>query len=162
MAWLRRYRLLFALGLFAVVAGAAAVGWLVGKFFPTIGKGLSRRGLIALRVSRVMVVLICLGLLQLASNFNEPDNPWRAAFDSTGLRWRYWDQRVNYEHNGFIAGLLYNMHVTAMAKPKNYSKATMDAIVDRYRRQAEERFRRLDAVLEAMDEEENDRPPANR
>ena len=49
---------------------------------------LPRRGVIALRVTRVLVALICLALLGLANNFNEKDNPWRAAFDSTGLRWR--------------------------------------------------------------------------
>ena len=65
-------------------------------------------------------MLVCLGLLQLAGNFNEPGNPWRAAFDSTGLRWRDWDQRVNYQRNGFVSGLLFNMHVNAMAEPKGY------------------------------------------
>ena len=62
----------------------------------------------------------------MAGNFNEPGNPWRAAFDSTGLRWRDWDQRVNYQRNGFVAGLLFNMHVQAMSEPQGYSKAAVD------------------------------------
>ena len=81
-------------------------------------------------------MLICLALLTLANNFNEQDNPWRAAFDSTGLRWRAWDQRVNYQRNGFVAGLLYNTHVTAMAEPKGYSKAAVEAIAKRYEAEA--------------------------
>ena len=52
-----------------------------------------------------------------------------AAFDSTGLRWRAWDQRVNFQRNGFVAGLLYNTHVTAMAEPKGYSKAKVEAVL---------------------------------
>jgi hypothetical protein len=79
------------------------------------------------------VVLLCLGLLNLANDFNEADNPWRVAFDSTGMRWRYWDQRVNYQGNGFIAGLLFNTHVTAMAEPEGYSRERMEQIATRYR-----------------------------
>jgi phosphoglycerol transferase MdoB-like AlkP superfamily enzyme len=88
------------------------------------------------RVTRVVVALICLALLGLANNFNEHDNPWRAAFDSTGLRWRAWDQRVNYQRNGFVAGLLFNTHVTAMAEPKGYSKSAVEAIAKRYQAKA--------------------------
>ena len=124
------------LGLVAVVLLAWGFGWLVAKLLPTLSKSLSRRGVIALRVTRVVVALLCLGLLYLANNFNEHNNPWRAAFDSTGLRWREWDQRVNYQRNGFIAGALYNTHVTAMAEPKGYSKAAVEAIAKRYQAQA--------------------------
>ncbi|MET0999552.1 MAG: LTA synthase family protein [Marmoricola sp.] len=130
--------LLGALGLVAVVAVAALFGWLVAKVFPGFGKGLSRRGLMALRISRVLVVLLCLGLLHMASNFNEPGNTWRSAFDSTGLRWRYWDQRINYQRNGFVPGLLFNMHVTAMAEPAGYSKKAVDEIAARYSARAEQ------------------------
>ncbi len=127
---------LAAVGLVAVVALAWAFGWLVARVFPVLAKTLSRRGLLALRVTRVVVVVVCLALLGLANNFNEHGNPWRAAFDSTGLRWRAWDQRVNYQRNGFVAGLLFNTHVTAMTEPKGYSKAAVEAVAKRYRAQA--------------------------
>ena len=127
------------LGLVAIVLLAWGFGWLVARFlFPVLARTLSRRGVIALRVTRVVVALVCLALLGLANNFNEKDNPWRAVFDSTGLRWFAWDQRVNYQKNGFVAGLLFNTHVTAMAEPKGYSKAAVDAIVERYRARARE------------------------
>ncbi len=86
----------------------------------------------------MVVVLLCLLLLGLANNFNEKGNPWREAFDSTGLRWRAWDQRINYQRNGFIAGLLYNTHVTAMAKPEGYSKEAVEAVAKRYQAEAAE------------------------
>jgi len=125
-----------AIALIAVVVIAALVGWLIAKVFPGLGKTLSRRGLIGLRVTRVVVVIMCLGLLHLASDFNEPGNPWRSAFESTGLRWRDWDQRINYQRNGFVAGLLFNMHITAMAKPKGYSKAAVERIAAKYEAEA--------------------------
>ena len=128
--------LMGALGLVAIVLLAWGFGWLVARFFPVLVKTLPRRGVIALRVTRVLVVLICIALLGLANNFNEKGNPWREAFDSTGLRWRSWDQRVNYQRNGFVAGLLFNTHVTAMAEPKGYSKATVEAIAKRYEAKA--------------------------
>ena len=128
-----------AVGLIAIVLLAWGFGWLVARFaLPHIAKSLPRRGVIALRITRVVVVLLCLLLLGLANNFNEKDNPWRAAFDSTGLRWRAWDQRINYQRNGFIAGLLYNTHVTAMAKPEGYSKEAVEAVAKRYQAEAAE------------------------
>ncbi len=127
-----------ALGLVAIVLLAWGFGWLVARLFPVLTRTLPRRGVIIVRVTRVVVVVICLGLLALANNFNEHGNPWRSAFDSTGLRWRAWDQRVNYQRNGFVAGLLYNTHVTAMAEPKGYSKAAVEAIAKRYEAQAAE------------------------
>ena len=91
------------LGLVVIVLLAWGFGWLVARFLlPPLARTLSRRGVIGLRVTRVVVALICLALLGLANNFNEKDNPWRAAFDSTGLRWVAWDQRVNYQKNGFV------------------------------------------------------------
>lgn len=120
-----------ALGLTLVVAWG--VGRVAARFFPPVARQVGRRGLIALRTTRVVVVLLCLGLLNLASDFNEADNPWRAAFDATGLRWTYWDQRVNYQRNGFVPGLLFNTHITAMARPKGYSQERMQEIATRYR-----------------------------
>jgi phosphoglycerol transferase MdoB-like AlkP superfamily enzyme len=126
-----------ALGLVAVVLVAWGVGWLVARFvFPRLSSTLSRRGRIVLWAVRGVVFLVCLGLLVLADNFNEHGNPWRSAFDSTGLRWRAWDQRVNFQRNGFVAGTLFNTHVNAMAEPKGYSEKAVKAIAERYRAEA--------------------------
>jgi phosphoglycerol transferase MdoB-like AlkP superfamily enzyme len=125
-----------AVGLVLVIVVAALVGWLVAKLIPSLGRTLPRRGLLGLRILRVVVVVVCLGLLHLANNFNEPGNPWREAFDGTGLRWRDWDQRVNYQRNGFVAGLLFNTHITAMAEPDGYSKAAVEKVAARYQAQA--------------------------
>jgi phosphoglycerol transferase MdoB-like AlkP superfamily enzyme len=121
-----------AVALVAVVAGAVLAGWLIAKAFPSLGRTLPRRGLLGLRILRVVVVVVCLGLLHVANNFNDPGNPWRTAFDSTGLRWRDWDQRVNYQRNGFVAGLLFNTHITAMAEPRGYSRAAVERITAQY------------------------------
>ena len=132
-----RNKLLFgAVGLVLIVVVAWGVGRLVSRYFPRLTSGMDRRGLIIVRVTRVLVVVVCLGLLNLSTNFNERDNAWRTAFDSTGLRWRPWDQRVNYQRNGFVAGLLFNMHVTAMKEPPGYSKAAVEAIASRYEAEA--------------------------
>ena len=132
----RSQLLLGAVGLVLIVVVAWGFGRLVARFFPRVTSGASRRSLIVVRASRLVVVVVCLGLLNLATDFNESGNPWRAAFDSTGLRWRSWDQRVNYQRNGFVAGLLFNMHVTAMKEPRGYSKAAVEAIAKRYQAQA--------------------------
>lgn len=125
-----------AVGLVALIALGWAAGWVIGRVLPNVAKGAGRRELIAIRSARALIVVICLVLLWMAGNFNEPNNPWRAAFDSTGLRWRDWDQRVNYQRNGFVSGLLFNMHVNAMAEPKGYSKAAVMKIADKYAAEA--------------------------
>jgi phosphoglycerol transferase MdoB-like AlkP superfamily enzyme len=125
-----------AIGLALLVAIGWGLGWLVGRVLPNVAKGAGRRELIAIRVGRAVIVLLCLVLLWMAGNFNEPNNAWKAAFNSTGLRWRDWDQRVNYQRNGFVAGLLFNMHVTAMNEPKGYSKAAVMKIADKYAAEA--------------------------
>ena len=127
-----------AVGLVGIVVVAALFGWLVAKFVPNLGSTLSRRGLLGLRIARLLVVVLCLGLLHLANNFNEPSNPWRSAFDSTGLRWRDWDQRVNYKRNGFVAGLLFNTHITALAEPTGYSRSAVEKIAAKYAARAAE------------------------
>ena len=137
-----------ALGLVAVVLLAWGFGWLVARVFPRLSSTLSRRGVIGLRVVRVVVVVICLALLSVANNFNEHGNPWRSAFDSTGLRWRAWDQRVNYQRNGFVAGVLFNTHVNAMAEPKGYSKSAVEAITRRYEAMAAEMNRGRTASID--------------
>ena len=124
------------IGIVVVLVGAFLAGKLVGKVLPNVGKGLTRRGKWILRGVRLVVVLILLGLLVPAGGFNKPGNTWRAAYDNVIERWRPWDQRVNYEKNGFVAGLLYNMSVEAMPEPAGYSEARMAQIAERYRQQA--------------------------
>ena len=129
--------LLLALGgLVVLVAGAWLVGRLVARLLPPLSRGASRRGLVVLRATRALVVVICLVLLWVAGNFNQAGNPWRAAYDSTGLRWRPWDEKVNYQKNGFVAGLLFNTHITAMEKPRGYSQAAVEKVAERYRAEA--------------------------
>ncbi len=115
-----------------LVAGSWIFGRLAGRFFPHLTRGLGSRAAWGVRVARVLVVVVCLALLNLATDFNEPGNIWRSAFDSQVTRWRFWDQQVNYRKNGFVAGLLFNMHVSAMAKPKGYSEAKVEAVVRKY------------------------------
>lgn len=125
-----------AVALVAVVLLAAAVGWVVGKFFPRLTMNATRRRRRGVVLARVLVVVVCMGMLHVAGNFNERGNQWRAAFDSTGMRWRAWDQRVNYQQNGFVSGLLYNMHVDAMTEPDGYSEAAVRRVVQRYQAEA--------------------------
>lgn len=121
-----------ALALVVIVALGAATGWLLAKVFPPLHRAASRRGVWTLRIVRLLVVLLCLGLLQTATNFNEDGSRWRAAFESPDLRWRSWEQHENYKKNGFVPGFLYNMPITPMATPPGYSKAAVQKIAAKY------------------------------
>lgn len=121
-----------AFGAVLVLVVAWLIGRVVGRRIPHVDTGLGRRALWAWRGLRLVVAAVCFALLLSASHFNQPDNRWRAAYDSTGLVWKFFDQRVNYLRNGFIGGLLYNMPVTAMNRPKDYSQETMQRLARKY------------------------------
>ena len=71
---------------------------------------------------RVGVLLVTATLLFQTTKFNEPGNLWRKAYEIRGEHWRYWNQKTNYRSNGFGGGFLYNMPISAMAKPPGYDQ----------------------------------------
>jgi phosphoglycerol transferase MdoB-like AlkP superfamily enzyme len=144
------------LRLLADMVGLGWLGWLVAAGTVLIGlvmlvavwraqaarrRALSARrrhapGAAALAV-RVGTGGLCLLALVHVSNFNQPGNLARAAFDAAGAQWRPWSQQRNYLGNGFVAGVLYNTDVPPMAPPTGYGPATMAEIVRRYAAVAE-------------------------
>lgn len=122
-----------AIGMIVAIAVAVGVGWLVAKFFPPLWRRLSRKQLWVARAVRLVVVAMCVVFLHSAYNFNVTGNNVRAMYDSTGLRWRPWDSVRNYQKNGFVSGLLFNMHITAMEAPPGYTKAAIEAIDKKYK-----------------------------
>lgn len=88
-------------------------------------------------VLRAAVVTLALALIFDTTRFNNPGNPWRGIYEvGEGQRWRYWNQRANYNANGFVGGFLYNMPTVAMKTPDGYSQQTMDELTSRYERAA--------------------------
>ncbi len=126
-----------ALGIVGIVAAA----WLLGrKYEPRMVAiwpgGLPLRRQFVAVLARAVVVTLAFGFLIDATRFNDPGNPWRAAYEFGDRQWRYWDQRNNYLANGFVGGFLYNMPTVAMATPDGYSEQRMDALATRYERAA--------------------------
>ncbi len=69
--------------------------------------------------------------------FNHHGNPWRRAFESAGAQWAKASQPVNYAHNGFLGGFLYNLDIPAMRRSSEYTRANMERIVAKYTADAE-------------------------
>ena len=88
--------------------------------------------------TRVVAVVLAASFFAYAVTFNDPDNKVRRTYEAGGAHWAFWYQKLNYTTNGFVAGLLYNTHVPAMAMPRGYSKTTMARIVKRYSKRAQE------------------------
>lgn len=126
---------LATLGGLALVAVLLAVAVRrVGRHRPGIGRTHPRwRWWVALRVSWVAAFVV---LAVVASGFNHPGNPVRAAFQDSGAFWRNWSQAHNYRANGFVAGLLYNLPVSPMARPAGYSEKRMLELAQRWRDEA--------------------------
>jgi len=129
---------LMVLGLGLLVAGCVLVGRRIGRRYPRPSlRRLPRRQAVRLGLLRVGVLLVTATLLFQTTKFNEPGNVWRDAYEIRGEHWRYWNQKTNYRSNGFGGGFLYNMPISAMAKPDGYDEAAMDQIADRYTQAAE-------------------------
>jgi phosphoglycerol transferase MdoB-like AlkP superfamily enzyme len=124
--------ILAVVGIVVAIAVAWLVGRLLAKVFPPLWRRLTKRQRWLLRGIRVVVVVLCLLLLHSASTFNDAGNQWRNMYDATGLRWRPWDSVRNYQKNGFVSGLLFNMHVTAMKPPKGYSRQAIEELDKKY------------------------------
>ncbi|MFC5177020.1 LTA synthase family protein [Nocardioides taihuensis] len=127
------------LGLLVVVPVAVCflVGRVLARRHPRPHRRVDPQGWRRHVLTRGVVLGSCLLLLQPATQFNEPGNPWRGAYDRSGVVWRSWSQTENYLFNGFVAGFLYNTHVTAMEPPPGYGPEAMEEVARRYQRAAD-------------------------
>ncbi len=83
-------------------------------------------------VARVVMLVTAVLVLSSLRGFQAPGNPVRHAYEVAGADWAPWSQKRNYLHHGVVAGLLYNLDVTAMDRPPGYDQARMDDISQRY------------------------------
>ncbi|MGI8168571.1 LTA synthase family protein [Enterococcus lactis] len=120
--------------LFTVILAAA--GTVLGLFcwymFRSLKKG--RR----FQLFRLTTLLVAIGLLGYISNFNNPDNLLRKAYNKTAL-WIPYSQKMNYYNTGFIGGFLYNLKVEPMDEPEGYSKTKIKEITEKYQKLADEK-----------------------
>lgn len=120
--------------LFTVILAAA--GTVLGLFcwymFRSLKKGRQ------FQLIRLTTLLVAIGLLGYISNFNNPDNLLRKAYNKTAL-WIPYSQKMNYYNTGFIGGFLYNLKVEPMDEPEGYSKAKIKEITEKYQKLADEK-----------------------
>ncbi|GAB3819149.1 LTA synthase family protein [Tessaracoccus terricola] len=83
-------------------------------------------------VGRVVAGTMAATVLLTAATFNVPGNTARALYEAAGAKWRPWNQAQNYDDNGVIAGLLYNLPAAPMEEPAGYSEGVMDLLAERY------------------------------
>lgn len=76
-------------------------------------------------------------LLFYVYQFNQPGNKVKAMFNER-VSWISYSQERNYTENGVVSGLMYNLKAPAVDKPKKYSKASIQALYEKYNQEAEE------------------------
>lgn len=121
-----------AVAALALVAGSVWLGRRVSRRFPRPDRRRHPRlawGLLATRVVALVAVVATFGHL---ANFHAEGNAFRAVYDEYGAHWRPWNQSRNYSDNGFVAGMLYNLPMTAMTRPEGYDARAMREIVEKY------------------------------
>lgn len=90
-----------------------------------------------IQIIRISGLMITMALLVYVSDFNNPNNLLRKAYNKTAL-WIPYSQKMNYYNTGFMGGFLYNLKVDAMDKPENYSQKTIEGITSKYTKTAQE------------------------
>lgn len=108
------------------------VGRVLRRWFPRIRHDESPKLWRGLLITRVAGLIVLSAALLYVGHFNMPGNRFRAAYEDAGAKWAFWYQTLNYEKNGFVGGVLYNLNVPAMKRPAGYSAATMKAITAKY------------------------------
>ena len=88
------------------------------------------------QIIRVSGLILTIGMMFYISNFNNPSNLLRKAYNRTAY-WISYSQKMNYYNTGFIGGFLFNLKVEAMDKPEGYSKEAIEKIADKYAKEAE-------------------------
>ncbi len=128
---------LATLGLVVLTAAIFWSGRRLGRRFPPVRRSATPRAWRLLAGGRVVTVVLCALLLAQAAQFNADGNRVRALYDSAGAQWAWWNQKINYERHGVVAGLLYNLDVPARKPPAGYSRETMLALAAKYSARAE-------------------------
>ncbi len=129
---------MLVLGVGVLIAACVLVGHRLARRYPRPSlRKLPRQQAIRLGLLRIGVLLVTATLLFQTTKFNEPGNLWRKAYEIRGEHWRYWNQKTNYRSNGFGGGFLYNMPISAMARPPGYGQEAMDLVTARYSEAAE-------------------------
>jgi phosphoglycerol transferase MdoB-like AlkP superfamily enzyme len=116
----------------ALVGGAALVGRAVSRWFPRPDRRSHPRFAWRLLGARVAGALVAVAAIGYVSQFHDPGNLVKAAYEEYGAHWRPWHQSANYADNGFVGGMLYNLPVPAMQRPAGYGPRTMHSIMRRY------------------------------
>lgn len=110
---------------------AVVLGFAVYQFIRSLKLRKKVQGL------RIVCALLCTASLAYISDFNNPDNLLRQAYNKTAL-WIPYSQKMNYYNVGFVGGFLYNLNVEAMEKPEGYSEEAVNKIVSKYQKMADE------------------------
>lgn len=83
------------------------------------------------QIFRGLLFVVSLAGLVYVSDFNQPSNLLRQAYNKTAL-WIPYSQKMNYYNTGFIGGFLYNLEIIPMDQPEDYSEDKIKQIVDQY------------------------------
>lgn len=95
------------------------------------------------QVLRFVTLFTTIVALMYISQFNNPNNLLRKAYNKTAL-WIPYSQKMNYYNTGFIGGFLYNLKIDPMDEPKGYSEAKIKEITEKYQTLADEKNKRAD------------------
>lgn len=100
------------------------------------------------QIYRILTLIMTVAMMGYFSNFNNPNNLLRKAYNQTAL-WIPYSQKMNYYNTGFIGGFLYNLKVEPMERPEGYSKEKINEITEKYQAIADEK------IQTASDEQPN-------
>jgi phosphoglycerol transferase MdoB-like AlkP superfamily enzyme len=91
-----------------------------------------------LRIGILMrLSLLVLSASMVYSNLNYDKTFMKKFFNKAGIDTVLWNQRENYDNNGFVFGLLSNLQNDVMEMPPDYNEAKVKDIAEKYKKEAD-------------------------
>lgn len=133
-------RILLLVGLFSIIV-----------FLFVLSKKVYSKREVSLKIFalRMTVFFFSIGLLYPVASFGKSNNIVKNIFEDYGeAQWIPFNQIKNYDQNGVIAGLLYNLSSEVIERPTDYSKERVKEIVMKYEEIAKEENKNRTGSLE--------------
>lgn len=133
----------------AILAILSVIGLFFWQFYQSLRLTKQKQ---LVRITTLLLSSCCLLYI---SHFNSDSNLLRKAYNRSAL-WIPYSQKMNYYNTGFVGGFLYNFRVEAMTEPENYSKETIEKIVEKYQNETEKTETEQPNIVYVMSESFSD------
>ncbi len=131
------YQIRFIKPLLEMIGGNAyMLIWIAAAFIAVVIIILRRMPKVTIELP-VRLALLMMSIIIVYCYVNYDSTFINKTFNMAGIEKILWDQKGNYDNNGFVFGTIFNLKSIVMVKPENYSEEAVKQIAEKYKAEAE-------------------------